>query len=242
MDKNIFKVMVELQHQFNKQVAEDYLDKNFNWNSAIIAESGELLDSLGYKWWKKQEPDMENVKVEAIDLLRFVISDILQLNYNYEESLIASFIDETISEFEESFTSDIYEKEFEDEDLFGLVNILNYNEIPRFATLKIIFKKLDMSNEDVYIAYITKNCLNKFRQDNGYKDGSYIKVWNGKEDNVVAFEIANEWGADEELFEQLYLDLETYYKEEVLEKQEPHLSNILDDINYIKSVDTEIGE
>ena len=31
-------------------------------------------------------------------------------------------------------------------------------------------------------------------------------------------------------------------KEEVLEKQEPHLSNILDDINYIKSVDTEIGE
>ena len=238
---SIFKKMVELQHQFNKQVAEDYLDKNFNWNSAIIAKSGELLDSLGYKWWKKQEPDMENVKVEAIDLLHFVISDILQLNYNYEESLIASFIDETISEFEESFTSDIYEKEFEDEDLFGLVNILNYNEIPRFATLKIIFKKLDMSNEDVYIAYITKNCLNKFRQDNGYKDGSYIKNWNGREDNIVAFEIANEWGADEELFEQLYLDLETYYKEEVLEKQEPHLSNILDDINYIKSVDTEIG-
>ena len=216
---SIFKKMVELQHQFNKQVAEDYLDKNFNWNSAIIAESGELLDSLGYKWWKKQEPDMENVKVEAIDLLHFVISDILQLNYNYEESLEASFIDETISEFEESFTSDIYEKEFEDEDLFGLVNILNYNEIPRFATLKIIFKKLDMSNEDVYIAYITKNCLNKFRQDNGYKDGSYIKVWNGKEDNVVAFEIANEWGADEELFEQLYLDLETYYKEEVLKQE-----------------------
>ena len=216
---SIFKKMVELQHQFNKQVAEDYLYKSFNWNSAIIAESGELLDSLGYKWWKKQEPDMENVKVEAIDLLHFVISDILQLNYNYEESLEASFIDETISEFEESFTSDIYEKEFEDEDLFGLVNILNYNEIPRFATLKIMFKKLDMSNEDVYIAYITKNCLNKFRQDNGYKDGSYIKNWNGREDNIVAFEIANEWGADEELFEQLYLDLETYYKEEVLEKK-----------------------
>ena len=216
---SIFEKMVKLQHQFNKQVAEDYLDKNFNWNSAIIAESGELLDSLGYKWWKKQEPDMENVKIEAIDLLHFVISDILQLNYNYEESLIASFIDETISEFEESFTSDIYEKEFEDEDLFGLVNILNYNEIPRFATLKIIFKKLDMSNEDVYIAYITKNCLNKFRQDNGYKDGSYIKNWNGREDNIVAFEIANERGADEELFEQLYLDLETYYKEEVLEKK-----------------------
>ena len=239
---SIFKKMVELQHQFNKQVAEDYLDKNFNWNSAIIAESGELLDSLGYKWWKKQEPDMENVKVEAIDLLHFVISDILQLNYNYEESLIASFIDETISEFEESFTSDIYEKEFEDEDLFGLVNILNHNEIPRFATLKIMFKKLDMSNEDVYIAYITKNCLNKFRQDNGYKDGSYIKNWNGREDNVVAFELANKIGAEDSLFDKLYNDLKKVYACYVIDKKEPHLSNILDDINYTKAVDTEIGE
>ena len=228
---SIFEKMVKLQHQFNKQVAEDYLDKNFNWNSAIIAESGELLDSLGYKWWKKQEPDMENVKVEAIDLLHFVISDILQLNYNYEESLEASFIDETISEFEESFTSDIYEKEFEDEDLFGLVNILNYNEIPRLATLKIMFKKLDMSNEDVYIAYITKNCLNKFRQDNGYKDGTYIKDWNGKEDNVVAFSLANIIGPKENLFDELYETLSAYYNKEVLNnKKEVHISSILDDL------------
>ena len=215
---SIFKKMVELQHQFNKQVSEDYLEKDFNWNSAIIAESGELLDSLGYKWWKKQEPDMENVKVEAIDLLHFVISDILQLNYNYEESLEASFIDETISEFEESFTSDIYEKEFEDEDLFGLVNILNYNEIPRFATLKIMFKKLDMSNEDVYVAYIVKNCLNKFRQENGYKQGYYVKDWNGQEDNVIAYNLANNIGATFILFDVLYNELTYYYNEKVLLK------------------------
>ena len=37
--------------------------------------------------------------------------------------------------------------------------------------------------------YIGKNCLNQFRQDNGYKEGHYIKVWNGKEDNVVMVEI-----------------------------------------------------
>jgi hypothetical protein len=32
--------------------------------------------------------------------------------------------------------------------------------------------------------YIGKNCLNKFRQDHGYKEGNYNKIWNGKEDNV----------------------------------------------------------
>ena len=235
---SIFKKMVELQHQFNKQVAEYYLDKNFNWNSAIIAESGELLDSLGYKWWKKQEPDIENVKVEAIDLLHFVISDRIQKNkkmYSEKESLEMTFV-ELYNEFNNVKVLRDYST-LEDM-IFYLIATNSY----RINVMKRIFTKLEMSNEDVYIAYITKNCLNKFRQDNGYKDGSYIKNWNGREDNIVAFEIANEWGADEELFEQLYLDLETYYKEEVMEKQEPHLSNILDDINYIKSVDTEIGE
>ena len=235
---SIFKKMVELQHQFNKQVAEYYLDKNFNWNSAIIAESGELLDSLGYKWWKKQEPDIENVKVEAIDLLHFVISDRIQKNkkmYSEKESLEMTFV-ELYNEFNNVKVLRDYST-LEDM-IFYLIATNSY----RINVMKRIFTKLEMSNEDVYISYMTKNCLNKFRQDNGYKDGSYIKNWNGKEDNVVAFEIANERGADEELFEQLYLDLETYYKEEVLEKQEPHLSNILDDINYIKSVDTEIGE
>lgn len=215
MDKNIFKVMVELQHQFNKQVAEDYLDKNFNWNSAIIVESGELLDSLGYKWWKKQEPDMENVKVEAIDLLHFVISDRIQKNkkmFSEKESLEMTFV-ELYTEFNNVKVLRDYST-LEDM-IFYLIATNSY----RINVMKRIFTKLEMSNEDVYIAYITKNCLNKFRQDNGYKDGSYIKNWNGREDNIVAFEIANEWGADEELFEQLYLDLETYYKEEVLKQE-----------------------
>ena len=217
---SIFKKMVELQHQFNKQVAEDYLDKNFNWNSAIIAESGELLDSLGYKWWKKQEPDMENVKVEAIDLLHFVISQEIQIHHrNFHKS------ERTNSEYIISMTIQNFEKDFAEDNILiykdfkELIDLLNYHRYSRLFILKKIFEELNMSNEDVYIAYIVKNCLNKFRQDNGYKDGSYIKNWNGREDNIVAFEIANEWGADEELFEQLYLDLETYYKEEVLKQE-----------------------
>ena len=212
---SIFKKMVELQHQFNKQVAEDYLDKNFNWNSAIIAESGELLDSLGYKWWKKQEPDMENVKVEAIDLLHFVISETINI-YSY---ITSDYIEDTIKEFEYFFNDERTNCLYKNETVQELINRLNYNAEERFLILKLIFTQLEMTNEDVYIAYIVKNCLNKFRQDNGYKDGSYIKNWNGREDNIVAFEIANEWGADEELFEQLYLDLETYYKEEVLKQE-----------------------
>jgi hypothetical protein len=68
-----------------------------------------------------------------------------------------------------------------------------------------------MTNEDVYIAYIVKNCLNKFRQDFGYKDGTYIKEWQGREDNIVAYELANKIGATENLFDRLYSDLRKVY-------------------------------
>lgn len=203
--------MVELQHQFNKQVAEDYLSKNFNWNSAIIAESGELLDSLGYKWWKKQIPDMENVKVEAIDLLHFVISEAIQSYYDCDICKKETFIENTINDFKDYFEEHSIYDGFGCNKTEQLISHLNYDNYDRFFIMKQIFKQLNMSNEDVYIAYIVKNCLNKFRQDNGYKDGSYIKDWNGREDNVVAYTIANEWGADEELFSLLYRDLETYY-------------------------------
>ena len=216
----MFKTMVELQHKFNEQTIENYLDKNLNWNSAIIAESGELLDSLGYKWWKKQTPDMENVKVEAIDLLHFVISRTIQENYVplYVNKYIKrenKHIEETYIDFQEYFT-EIEKYDSFEFNIEQLIKELICDRFDGLLILKLIFQKLNMTNEDVYIAYIVKNCLNKFRQDNGYKDGSYIKDWNGKEDNVIAYEIANERGADEELFEHLYLDLETYYNENVL--------------------------
>jgi hypothetical protein len=44
----------------------------------------------------------------------------------------------------------------------------------------------------LYKLYIGKNILNQFRQDHGYKEGSYIKIWNGEEDNVVMQRVLEE--------------------------------------------------
>ena len=35
----------------------------------------------------------------------------------------------------------------------------------------------------LYRHYVGKNMLNRFRQDHGYRDGSYRKLWDGREDN-----------------------------------------------------------
>jgi hypothetical protein len=52
--------------------------------------------------------------------------------------------------------------------------------------------QVDMGIEELYKRYVVKNQLNSFRQRHGYKDGSYIKLWNTIEDNVVAFNIMDE--------------------------------------------------
>ena len=39
--------------------------------------------------------------------------------------------------------------------------------------------------DELYRQYVGKNVLNSFRQDYGYKEGTYIKNWNCEEDNVV---------------------------------------------------------
>jgi hypothetical protein len=50
-----------------------------------------------------------------------------------------------------------------------------------------------------------------FRQKYGYKEGTYIKIWHGIEDNKVAVELASEINFDENYEENLWKALEDKY-------------------------------
>jgi len=72
---------------------------------------------------------------------------------------------------------------------------------------------LDLSLDELHKRYVQKNVLNFFRQDNGYKDGSYIKMWHGKEDNEVLEELADQMDTGRESFpDDLYEALEIEYR------------------------------
>ena len=55
-----------------------------------------------------------------------------------------------------------------------------------------MLNSVEMDFDELYRQYVGKNVLNFFRQDNGYKDGSYIKQWQGREDNEHLVEILAE--------------------------------------------------
>jgi hypothetical protein len=72
----------------------------------------------------------------------------------------------------------------------------------------------ELDFDGLYRAYIGKNVLNFFRQDYGYKDGSYIKNWAGREDNEHLVELVAELDSNSVQFaDLLYKALERRYAE-----------------------------
>ena len=55
------KTMLDLQDSMNTKVNSDWRAQNFEWYRAIWIECAELLDHYGWKWWKKQQPDIDQI-------------------------------------------------------------------------------------------------------------------------------------------------------------------------------------
>jgi hypothetical protein len=67
---------------------------------------------------------------------------------------------------------------------------------------------------ELYKQYVSKNVLNFFRQDHGYQEGTYRKIWNGREDNEVLVEVMATLDAEDPSFkDSLYALLESAYLE-----------------------------
>ena len=72
--KQALLTMLELQDRMNHKVHPAWAAQNFAWYRAIWIECGELMDHYGYKWWKHQQPELEQVRLEVIDIWHFGLS------------------------------------------------------------------------------------------------------------------------------------------------------------------------
>ncbi len=220
----MLKLQQELNDATNGLNWENGITKNgkiIDWRRCIYLECAELIDSYPWKHWKNinAKPDYNNIKIEIVDIWHFVISEALRIykidNLGTIED-IASMVT-NMSEFknfsqdENSKVLDIYKQIELVEDVIKTafckddINAL----VISFLTMS---SKLNLKLPELYNLYIGKNILNKFRQEHGYKDGTYIKIWNGKEDNVVMQNILNSNSSITP--NELYRELEENYRNE----------------------------
>ncbi|VUD56562.1 hypothetical protein TDB9533_02218 [Thalassocella blandensis] len=198
--------MLEMQDAMNSKVHPQWREQGYAWYRAIWVECAELMDHYGWKWWKKQEPDMDQVTLELIDIWHFGLS-ICLTQQNSDESL-----SDTAGKIAHSLNLEGDAQDFRsclETFTASTLQTQSFN-IAEFGEL---MKATDLDFEHLYRSYVGKNVLNFFRQDHGYKDGSYRKIWSGKEDNEHLVEVLAEMDALQQDFKQaLYDNLKQRYE------------------------------
>lgn len=180
--------------------------KTINWKRCIYMECAEMIDSFAWKHWKAidADPDWANLQIEVIDVWHFIMSLGLE---DYSQNFRGSIEDLAMSISQEPGyiklqTTEALEYAREDEimskveDLIAnAVNRENFDSEKLFEDFFELTYMSGLNLDDLYRLYVGKNILNQFRQDHGYKEGTYIKVWNGEEDNVVMQRLWEENGS-----------------------------------------------
>jgi C_GCAxxG_C_C family probable redox protein len=194
--------MLELQDAMNRKVNDDWRDAGYPWYRAIWTECAEMLDHYGWKWWKHQKPDMQQVHLEIVDIWHFALSDLILHNATLEEA--AELAMKGLGE-----PSEVVDFRTSIEQL-AMASIQRQSaDISHFAA---VMQAAELDFDELFKTYVGKNVLNFFRQDHGYKEGSYIKMWNGREDNEYLAEILAKLDADSSDFsDEVYRLLEQAY-------------------------------
>ena len=194
--------MLQLQDDMNTKVHPQWREQGFAWHRAIWVELAEMLDHYGWKWWKHQSPDLEQVHLELIDIFHFGLSARLVSGQAVEQ--IAAEIETDLAQVEvqETFAETV-------EAMVAATLATKNFDVKTFAGL---MQLTDLSFDELFRHYVGKNVLNFFRQDHGYKTGEYIKIWNGREDNEVLMDVLKATDANSADFkDKVYQGLKQAY-------------------------------
>jgi len=185
--------MVSMQKDLNNNLCGDaWCTNNENihgrpmyWSLYTVIEIVEAIMSMNIEHWKDREADYQNIITEYVDAFHFMLSDLLTYHGGNEQNVVMGVL--------EGYNNrKVIEGEVEvvkaQNELIVAILIKDYRNSYAlfFTTLMNVLGDVngDTALTILYQGYIAKNLLNGFRKKHGYKEGTYIKLWDGKrEDN-----------------------------------------------------------
>ena len=185
--------MLELQDAMNKKVNPQWLEAGYAYLRAAMIEAVEGIEHHGWKWWKHQKKDLPQLQMELVDIWHFALSHML-ISENGDAEKCAQIISSDLTSGRHLVTFDAKEYDYLAMELLDNLQLMaglcaaKRFDVPLFMQ---IVTQSDMDHDELYRQYVGKNVLNFFRQDHGYKDGSYIKIWHEQEDNEHLVDIMN---------------------------------------------------
>ncbi|MCU4674367.1 dUTP diphosphatase [Catenovulum sp. 2E275] len=204
--------MLALQDKMNAKVNPNWIQVRSPFLRAVVIEGAEAIEHHGWKWWKKQDCDLAQLQMELVDIWHFVLSAIL-IKHDGEQTQAQADVFDNLSSQQLNFDGQTY--------VFAELNLLEKLELliglaaaKRYdiGLFSALLADCQMSWDELYAQYVSKNVLNFFRQDNGYKEGTYVKVWSGREDNEHLVEVMAKLDVKAEDYQdQLYHELAKRY-------------------------------
>jgi dUTP pyrophosphatase len=191
MTNEIKSKLTLLQDALNEYITKDWKQNRTELDFMVAnhQEMAELIDTeekegdtkhaMNWKWWKGAAGErtmdivnwndlhpkvVANVKIELTDLLFFTLSQKVLNDHTDEDEYI----------------------EIAENDWLNFMSITANNLMQRpGASLMLIIQLAEKLGFNIAAYYIAKHTLNHIRQLTGYKDGSYVKVNDGVEDNEL---------------------------------------------------------
>lgn len=183
--------MLNLQDKMNTKVNPDWLNAGYGYLRAAMVESVEAIEHHGWKWWKAQAKDLPQLQMELVDIWHFALSACI-IEYKGDIAQSAERIAGELASGETAVVFDGKTYEVAQQSLLDNLELMTgLCAAKRFSVPLFMFivSQCEMTADELYRQYVGKNVLNFFRQDHGYKEGTYVKVWQGREDNEHLVEV-----------------------------------------------------
>jgi len=149
--------MLSMQDAMNSRVSDTWRENGYEWYRAIWVGCSKMLDHHGWKWWKHQEIDIEQVQLELVNIFQFGLS--LRLMSNYNTELIAN-----------ELARELYQGTGESDFKIALENLACAAVTDKIFDAKALADCMSLMNMDLdelFRQYIGKNTLNSSGQDHG---------------------------------------------------------------------------
>ena len=172
--------MLKLQDHLNSMINPAWVTSGSRFLRAAFVESAEALEHHGWKWWKKQTIDLPQVQMELVDILHFYLSHTIVQAGGSIEGAAAELMRDLAGPGTVTLDGAMRELATLVPELLELIGGLAVCGRASFKVLERTMTACEMGWNDAYTQYVSKNVLNLFRQRHGYKEGTYIKIWNGE--------------------------------------------------------------
>lgn len=208
--------MLSMQAAMNAKVDPNWVTARYPYMRAVVIEAAEAIEHHGWKWWKKQDKDLAQLQMELIDIWHFLLSEIL-LNEQGSETAAQPKLTAQLSAIDLSGIIEFDGKQYalSSLDLLNQLELLIALSAARKIELSVfaaIMENCELNWTELYCQYVGKNVLNFFRQDHGYQEGTYQKMWNGREDNEILVDVMSELDPNDlEYKDKLYGALRAHY-------------------------------